>query len=92
MGSYILNDPRYDTRGIADTHQGWCRDLPEQLTEQQQITLQWLYDTSPPKQRKYVIIEDKRVECCVNRVLYRKHHEFGWCKVTSNGGYIRVNG
>ena len=89
---YVKISPRHSTKNITSHHQHWCRQLEEPFTEQQEKTLQWVLDASPTEQRKYVIIDDKIVECCVNRQLYRKHHEHGWCKVTAKGTYIRVNG
>lgn len=88
QNDYVKQDPRFDTRCVAESHQTWCRELEEPFTQQQRETLQWIYDNSPAKQRQYVIINDKPVLCYTNRVNYRKDHIEGWIVVNNLGGKI----
>ena len=75
---YIKTDPRFDTKGIAEVHQHWARSLTHPFTDQQVRTLTWLYDTTPPEQRNYVIIADKQVLCGTNRKSYQLKAQAGW--------------
>jgi len=82
MSEYLYRDtppePRYDTKGITDSHQHWARSLTEPFTEQQTKTLEWLYNTTPSEQRKYVIIQDQVILCGTNRVSYQLKANAGW--------------
>lgn len=82
---YQPADPRFDTKNIAEVHQHWARSLTEPFTKQQQITLQWLYDTRVREQRKYVIIEDKLVLTPTNTIVYQlkeSYGDMGWHRIT----------
>jgi hypothetical protein len=82
---YIPADPRFDTKHIDERHQHWARSLTEPFSEQEQITLQWLYDNSPVEQRKYVIINDKLVLAPRNSIVYQlkqSYGHFGWHRIT----------
>ena len=75
---YTKREPRFDIKGIAYQHQHWARSLTEPFTEQQTQTLEWLYQSTPPEQRKYVIISDKPVKCGTNRISYQLKANAGW--------------